>query len=60
MGKSLLTIEDHQGIKIAAPEEIAYINGWIGKEELLISGEKYSKTGYGQYLLKVANGDIKY
>jgi glucose-1-phosphate thymidylyltransferase len=54
------TIEDHQGIKIAAPEEIAYINGWIGKDELLISGEKFSKTGYGQYLLKVANGDIKY
>jgi glucose-1-phosphate thymidylyltransferase len=54
------TIEDHQGIKIAAPEEIAYINGWIGKEELIISGEKFSKTGYGQYLLKVANGSIKY
>jgi glucose-1-phosphate thymidylyltransferase len=54
------TIEDHQGIKIAAPEEIAYINGWIGKEELIESGEKFSKTGYGQYLLKVANGIIKY
>jgi glucose-1-phosphate thymidylyltransferase len=54
------TIEDHQGIKIAAPEEIAYINGWIGKDELLESGEKFSKTGYGQYLLKVANGSIKY
>jgi glucose-1-phosphate thymidylyltransferase len=54
------TIEDHQGIKIAAPEEIAYINGWIGKEELMKSGEKFSKTGYGQYLLKVANGEIKY
>lgn len=54
------TIEDHQGIKIAAPEEIAYINKWIGIEELVRSGEKFSKTGYGQYLLKVANGDIKY
>lgn len=54
------TIEENQGIKIAAPEEIAYINGWIGKETLIESGELFSKTGYGQYLLKVANGDIKY
>ncbi|MCD5324132.1 MULTISPECIES: glucose-1-phosphate thymidylyltransferase RfbA [Pontibacillus] len=54
------TVEGHQGIKIAAPEEIAYINGWIGKEKLIQSGELFSKTGYGQYLLKVANGEIKY
>lgn len=54
------TIEEHQGIKIAAPEEIAYINGWINKEQLIKSGELTSKTGYGQYLLKVANGYIKY
>jgi glucose-1-phosphate thymidylyltransferase len=54
------TIEDHQGIKIAAPEEIAYINGWISINKLLDSGEKFAKTGYGQYLLKVANGVIKY
>ncbi|WP_092492217.1 glucose-1-phosphate thymidylyltransferase RfbA [Virgibacillus salinus] len=54
------TIEDHQGIKISAPEEIAYLNGWINKDELIESGELFSKTGYGQYLLKVANGDIKY
>ncbi|RXZ01501.1 glucose-1-phosphate thymidylyltransferase RfbA [Fictibacillus sp. S7] len=54
------TIEEHQGIKIATPEEIAYINGWIGKEELIEAGEKFSKTGYGQYLLKVASGNIKY
>ncbi|OBZ09825.1 glucose-1-phosphate thymidylyltransferase [Bacillus sp. FJAT-27264] len=54
------TIEDHQGIKIAAPEEIAYINGWITKEHLWDSGEKLSKTGYGQYLMKVAAGKIQY
>lgn len=54
------TVEIHQGIKIAAPEEIAYINGWIGKDELIKSGEKCSKTGYGQYLLQVAKGAIKY
>ncbi len=54
------TVEDHQGIKIAAPEEIAYINGWINKDQLWECGEKLSKTGYGQYLMKVANGDIRY
>lgn len=54
------TVEEHQGIKIAAPEEIAYINEWIGRDQLVASGEKSSKTGYGQYLLKVANGNIKY
>ncbi|MDP4551667.1 glucose-1-phosphate thymidylyltransferase RfbA [Alkalihalobacillus macyae] len=54
------TVEEHQGIKIAAPEEVAYIFGWIGKEQLIESGELFSKTGYGKYLLKVANGEIKY
>lgn len=54
------TIEDHQGIKISAPEEIAYVNGWISKDKLIDSAKLFSKTGYGQYLLKVANGDIKY
>lgn len=54
------TVEEHQGIKIAAPEEVAYINGWIGNEQLIKSAELFSKTGYGQYLLKVAKGEIKY
>lgn len=54
------TVEEHQGVKIAALEEIAYINGWITKEQLAKSGEIFSKTGYGQYLIKVANGDIQY
>jgi glucose-1-phosphate thymidylyltransferase len=54
------TVEEHQGIKIAAPEEIAYINGWITKNHLWECGEKLSKTGYGQYLVKVANGEIQY
>ena len=54
------TIEEHQGVKISAPEEIAYINGWITKEQLWESGEKLGKTAYGQYLMKVANGEIKY
>ncbi len=51
-------IQKRQGIQIAAPEEIAFHNGWISKEQLLEAGEKYKKSSYGQYLLKVAEGKI--
>jgi glucose-1-phosphate thymidylyltransferase len=54
------TIEDHQGIKIAAIEEVAYINGWITREQLWELAEKLGKTEYGNYLLKVAKGEIQY
>lgn len=54
------TVEDHQGVKIAALEEIAFLNGWIDKETLKSSGEALQKTGYGQYLLEVAAGKIRY
>lgn len=54
------TVEDHQGVKIAALEEIAFLNGWIDKEALKSSGEALRKTGYGQYLLEVAAGKIRY
>lgn len=54
------TIEEHQGLKISCPEEIAYLNKWITKEELISMGEAMSKNQYGQYLLKVAQGGIKY
>lgn len=54
------TVEDHQGVKIAALEEIAFLNGWIDKETLQSSGKALQKTGYGQYLLEVAAGKIRY
>ena len=53
-------IEKRQGIKISAPEEIAYKNNWIDKEELLASAKKYGKSPYGQHLMNVAEGKIKY
>ena len=52
-------IEKRQGVKIFAPEEIAYRFGWINKEELLHSAEKYGKSPYGVHLRTVAEGTIK-
>ena len=53
-------LEEHQGIKISCPEEIAYIHGWITKEKLIEIGNSMSKNEYGQHLLNVANGKIIY
>ncbi len=53
-------IEKRQGIKISAPEEIAYKNGWITKEKLIESAEKYGKSPYGAHLKAVAEGKIRY
>ena len=53
-------LEDHQGLKVCCPEEIAYKNGWITKEVLLEQGELMKKNQYGQHLLNVAHGKIKY
>ncbi|MFJ3448876.1 glucose-1-phosphate thymidylyltransferase RfbA [Pseudomonas sichuanensis] len=48
------TIENRQGLKVACLEEIAFNQGWISREELLAKAEKLKKTGYGQYLGKLA------
>lgn len=53
-------IEKRQGIKISAPEEIAYQKGWIDKKNLILSAHKYGKSPYGQHLLNVANGKLIY
>ena len=53
-------VEEHQGIKICCPEEIAYINKRITKEELLAQAEIYSKTNYGKHLFNVANNKLLY
>jgi len=51
-------VEKRQGIKISALEEIAYNYGWIDKEQLLASAEKYGKSPYGMHLKKVAERKI--
>ena len=50
------TIETHQHRKIACLEEIGYLNGWIGKDQLLTDIEPLKKNQYGQYLKDVLDG----
>lgn len=52
-------IEKRQGIKISAPEEIAYRYGWISKETLLESAQRYGKSPYGLHLKAVAEGKVR-
>ena len=53
-------VEKRQSVKISAPEEIAFINGWISKEQLLEAAEMYGKSSYGAHLKKVALGKYLY
>ena len=53
-------VEKRQGIKISAPEEIAYTHGWISKDQLLSSAARYGKSPYGEHLRRVAEGKIRY
>ncbi len=49
------TVQNRQGVVISAPEEIAYHEKWITKEELLISADLYGKSPYGEHLRRVAD-----
>ena len=51
-------VEKRQGVKISAPEEIAYRFGWITKEQLLESAKLYGKSPYGQHLVRVAEARV--
>lgn len=53
-------IQKRQSVVISAPEEIAYLNGWIDKDKLLESAKKYGKSPYGLHLKAVAEGKIRY
>lgn len=54
------TIEHRQGVTISAPEEIAYINGWIDRQKLAESASRYGKSPYGEHLKAVAEGRVRY
>ncbi len=48
-------IQERQGLKVACLEEIAFRQGWISADELVKQGEALGKSGYGQYLLRIAS-----
>ena len=51
------TIEGRQGLKVACPEEIAFMQGWIGEEQVRKLAEPLRKSGYGEYLLSLLSRD---
>ncbi len=56
-GNYIATIEARQGLRVCCPEEIAFQNGWIDAEQLLRLAEPLKKSGYGEYLARVALGE---
>jgi len=52
--KFVKIIEDRTGLKIGCIEEIAYRNKWISKEQLIKLAEILQKSGYGEYLKRIA------
>lgn len=52
------TIQNRQGVVISAPEEIAYHEKWITKEQLVESAKKYGKSPYGEHLMRVAEDKL--
>ncbi|NMM98781.1 glucose-1-phosphate thymidylyltransferase RfbA [Bifidobacterium olomucense] len=57
-GEFVRTVQRAQGLPIAVVEEIAYQNGWINRDELLESAERYGKSPYGKHLKDVADGKV--
>lgn len=54
------TIQKRQGMVISAPEEIAYLEKWITKKQLIESAEMYNNSPYGEHLMRVADKKIMY
>ncbi len=59
-GEFIRMIQTRQDMLVSAPEEVAFINGWIGAEDLLAVADRYGKSLYGEHLKRVAQGKIYY
>ncbi len=57
-GEFVRAVERSQDLPVCVPEEIAFENGWIGRDELVSAAERYGKSAYGQHLRRVAEGKI--
>lgn len=58
-GMFIQTIEHRQGVKVAAPEEVAYRMGYITKDQLLALAEPLKKNRYGEYLIQLAKEGLE-
>jgi len=56
-GNFIETIVARQGLRVCCPEEIAFQNGWIDAEQLLRIAAPLAKSGYGDYLARIARGE---
>jgi len=54
-GNFVRTLENRQGMQVGCPEEIAFNNGWISRDDVMAIAEKYQKNEYGRYLSKLAD-----
>jgi glucose-1-phosphate thymidylyltransferase len=54
----IATIEKRQGLKVNCPEEVAFRNGWLSKEKLREIAQPLRKSGYGDYLLGLIDGQV--
>ena len=54
-GQFIATLEKRQGLKVACPEEVAYRAGWISRDALCAMAQPMVKSGYGKYLLQIAD-----
>jgi glucose-1-phosphate thymidylyltransferase len=57
-GQFIATLEKRQGLKVACPEEVAYRAGWISRDALCAMAQPMVKSGYGKYLLQIANTQV--
>ena len=57
-GQFIATLEKRQGLKVSCPEEVAYRAGWISREQLHAIARPMLKSGYGKYLLHVADNQV--
>lgn len=57
-GNFVRTITEREGLQVGSPDKVAYRNGWISKDEVRTSVNRYRKSGYGQYLELIAKIEI--
>jgi glucose-1-phosphate thymidylyltransferase len=57
-GQFIATLEKRQGLKVACPEEVAYRAGWISRDQLCALAQPMVKSGYGKYLLQIADSQV--